>query len=258
MATRVAHEIHKHVGRITLVRPGAGNTIDLAFGNEFLDAVRAFESASAVRAIVMQAEGKNFCLGGDLKAVASSGSATGAYLQDLTADLHKGILCLMGLPAPVIVAIKGTAAGAGVGLVLAADLAIASRRSRFVTAYSGVGLTPDASCSFLLPRAVGYKRAMELFVTNRILDAEEALSWGLVNQVVSDESLADTANDLAEQIATGPLQAFGSIKRLMAQAEPGLAAHLDRERLSISVHGASDEGKEGIDAFLSKRPPQFI
>jgi 2-(1,2-epoxy-1,2-dihydrophenyl)acetyl-CoA isomerase len=257
MATRVAYEINNYIGRITLVRPIAGNAIDLAFGKEFLEAARSLKSSPDVRAVVMQAEGKNFCLGGDLRSIASSGDAIEAYLQDLTADLHQGMRYLIDMPAPVIVAVSGTAAGAGVGLVLAADLAIASRRSRFVTAYSGVGLTPDAGCSFLLPRAIGYKRAMELFVTNRILDAEEALSWGLVNQVVSDESLADAANVLAAQIAAGPLQAFGGIKRLMAQAEPGLGAHLDRERLSIAVHGASNEGKEGVDAFLNKRPPQF-
>jgi 2-(1,2-epoxy-1,2-dihydrophenyl)acetyl-CoA isomerase len=257
MPSRVAHEIHNHVGRLTFIRPVGGNTIDLEFGREFLRAARSLESSTDVRAVVMLAEGKNFCLGGDLKSIADSGSAVQTYLQDLTADLHEGMHCLINMQAPVIVAVNGTAAGAGVGLVLASDLAIAGRGSRFVMAYSGVGLTPDAGCSFMLPRAVGYKRAMELFVTNRVLDADDALAWGLVNQVVNDECLVSAANELAERIAIGPLQAFGGVKRLMAQAMPGLVEHFDRERLCIAARGASNEGKEGIDAFISKRAPRF-
>jgi 2-(1,2-epoxy-1,2-dihydrophenyl)acetyl-CoA isomerase len=168
------------------------------------------------------------------------------------------MLCLIALPAPVIVAVDGTAAGAGLGLVLAADLAIVTDRSRFVTAYVGVGLTPDAGCSFLLPRAVGYKRAMELFVTNRVLSAAEALAWGLVNQVVQHHILSAATNEMAQRIVSGPLSAFGGIKRLMGQAMPGLSAHFDRERSSIASHGGAEEGREGVQAFLNRRAPHFF
>jgi len=124
-------------------------------------------------------------------------------------------------------------------------------------AYTGVGLTPDAGCTFLLPRVVGYKRAMELFLTNRVLDAQQALDWGLVNQVVEDESLAETAAALAARLAAGPAGAFGAVKRLLAEAEPGFEAQLARESRSIASRGMTAEGREGIAAFLEKRAPRF-
>jgi 2-(1,2-epoxy-1,2-dihydrophenyl)acetyl-CoA isomerase len=153
--------------------------------------------------------------------------------------------------------VNGTAAGAGLGLVLAADLAIAARNSRFVSAYTGVALSPDAGCTFLLPRAVGYKRALELFLTNRVLDAQQALEWGIVNQVVDDEHLAEAAAALASKLAAGPLGAFGAVKRLLAEAQPGFEAQLGRESDSIAARGISAEGREGIAAFLEKRVPRF-
>lgn len=140
---------------------------------------------------------------------------------------------------------------------MAADLAIAGRSAKFTPAYTGVGLTPDAGCTFLLPRAVGYKRAMELMLTNRVLGAEEALDWGLVNQVVDDEKVDETAAALAARLASGPTGAFGRVKRLLAEAEPGLEAQLGRESRSIAACGAGAEGREGIAAFLEKRAARF-
>jgi 2-(1,2-epoxy-1,2-dihydrophenyl)acetyl-CoA isomerase len=142
-------------------------------------------------------------------------------------------------------------------LVLAADLAIAARSAKFAPAYTGVGLTPDAGCTFLLPRAVGYKRAMELFLTNRVLDAQQALNWGLVNQVVEDENLAEHAAALAARLAAGPVRAFGAVKRLLAEALPGFEVQLARESRSIAGRAMSSEGSEGIAAFLDKRAPTF-
>ena len=124
-------------------------------------------------------------------------------------------------------------------------------------AYTGVGLTPDAGCSFLLPRAVEHKRAMELLLTNRVLDAQQALDWGLVNQVVDDETLAQSAAALATRLAAGPVGAFGAVKRLLAEAEPAFEAQLARESHSISARGTTAEGREGIAAFLDNRTPHF-
>ena len=136
-------------------------------------------------------------------------------------------------------------------------LAIAGKSAKFTPAYTGVGLTPDAGCTFLLPRAVGYKRAMELFLTNRVLGAEEALEWGLVNQVVDDDRVQETAVALAARLASGPTGAFGGVKRLLAEAEPGLEGQLERESRAIAARGAGAEGREGIAAFLEKRAPRF-
>jgi 2-(1,2-epoxy-1,2-dihydrophenyl)acetyl-CoA isomerase len=256
-APTVRLEIRESVALLTLARPDAANTMNLEFGREFLAAVLAIEAAPTLRAVLLTGEGKNFCFGGDLKGMVTSGSEVRAYLSELTTNLHAGIALLTRLDAPVIAAVNGTAAGAGLGLVLAADLAIAARSAKFAPAYTGVGLTPDAGCTFLLPRAVGYKRAMELLLTNRVLDAQQALDWGLVNQVVEDESLAETAAALAARLAAGPVGAFGAVKRLLADAEPGFEAQLARESRSISSRGMTVEGREGIAAFLEKRAPRF-
>jgi 2-(1,2-epoxy-1,2-dihydrophenyl)acetyl-CoA isomerase len=143
------------------------------------------------------------------------------------------------------------------GLVLAADIAIAARSAKFAPAYTGVALTPDAGCTFLLPRAVGYKRAMELFLMNRVLDAQQALDWGLINQIVDDDKLAETAAALAARLAAGPAGAFGAVKRLVGEAG-GFEAQLARESRSIASRATTAEGREGIAAFLEKRPPRYL
>jgi len=139
-----------------------------------------------------------------------------------------------------------------------ADLAIAARSAKFASAYTGVGLTPDAGVSFLLPRAVGSKRAMQLLLVNRVLDAPTALEWGLVNEVVDDARLLETATALASQLAAGPVGAFGAVKRLLADSQPGLEAQLGREGRSIAARGISAEGREGISAFLEKRAARYV
>jgi 2-(1,2-epoxy-1,2-dihydrophenyl)acetyl-CoA isomerase len=164
---------------------------------------------------------------------------------------------LARMDAPLIAAVNGTAAGAGVGRVLAADLASAAQSAKVSLAYTGVGLTPDGATSFLLPRAVGHKRAMELLLTNRTLSADECLQWGLVNQVVADEELLAVAGKLAARLAAGPTRAFGDTKRLMLASAGGFEAQLALESQTIATRGASAEGKEGIGAFLEKRKPSY-
>jgi 2-(1,2-epoxy-1,2-dihydrophenyl)acetyl-CoA isomerase len=257
-AATIRLEVRDHVAHLSLVRAGAANTMNLQFGREFVAAAQTIRSDPAVRAVVMTGEGKNFCFGGDLKGMIASGADVGSFLSELTTNLHAGMTHLARMDAPVVVGVQGTAAGAGLGLVLAADLAIAGRSSKFAPAYTGVGLTPDAGCTFLLPRAIGYKRAMELLLTNRVLDAEQALDWGLINQVVDDDKIAQTAAALAARLAAGATGAFGGVKRLLGEAEPGLEGQLSRESLSITSRGATAEGREGIAAFLEKRAPRFL
>jgi 2-(1,2-epoxy-1,2-dihydrophenyl)acetyl-CoA isomerase len=138
-----------------------------------------------------------------------------------------------------------------------ADLAIAARSARFTAAYTGVGLTPDAGCTFLLPRMIGTRRTMEMLLTNRTLDAAEALEWGLINKVVEDDELAASAARLAERLSQGPQLAYGVVKRLLAESQPGYVEQMAREGAAISLQAASPEGAEGISAFLAKRAPRF-
>jgi 2-(1,2-epoxy-1,2-dihydrophenyl)acetyl-CoA isomerase len=162
------------------------------------------------------------------------------------------------MDAPVIAAVNGTAAGAGVGLVAMSDYAICAQGAKFALAYTGVGLTPDGSTSFFLPKVIGTKRAMELMLTNRPLSAEQALLWGLVNQVVADAVLLDETLAFAQKLALGPVRAFGKTKRLVAASSGALEAHLALESQMIARQGASAEGREGINAFLEKRQADYI
>jgi 2-(1,2-epoxy-1,2-dihydrophenyl)acetyl-CoA isomerase len=253
----VAVEVKDGIAHVTLARPDVANTMNLEFGHDILAAALKVEADPSVRAVVLTGSGKNFCFGGDLRGMVQSGGDVEGYLRELTTHLHAAIVHFTRMDAPVIAAVNGTAAGAGLGLALMADFTIAGTSSKFAPAYTGVGLTPDGSTTFLLGRAIGYKRAIELFLTNRVLSAEEALAWGLVNQVVPDEQLADAAGKLAQKLAAGPRGAFGLVKRLIADAEPGLEAQLAREGRTIARQGASAEGREGIAAFLEKRKPSW-
>lgn len=246
------------VALITLNRPDNANTLHLPMARELLTAAIRCAGDDSVRAVVLTGAGKHFCFGGDLRGMMSEGTDVEPYLLELTSILHAAISQFASMRAPVIAAINGTAAGAGIGLVAAADLAIAGQSSKFALAYTSVGLSPDLSCSFTLPRIVGLRRAMELILTNRTLTAEEALSWGLVNQVVADgELLLNTALELGNRLAAGPTEAFGQVKRLMAHSLPGLESQMALEGRTIAALATGAEGREGITAFLEKRKPKF-
>jgi 2-(1,2-epoxy-1,2-dihydrophenyl)acetyl-CoA isomerase len=158
----------------------------------------------------------------------------------------------------VVAAVQGSAAGAGMGFVGASDLVVAGESAKFVMAYTGVGLTPDGSSSWFLPRMVGLRRALELTFTNRVLSAAEALDWGLITQVVPDDQLLDEAGALATRLAAGPAQALAAAKRLLhTSLEETLETHLAREAEAISHASGTPEGVEGVAAFVEKRAPVF-
>src|SRR5579864_9581847 len=190
-APTVQVETRGAVALVTLNRPEAGNAINLQMAMDLLAAALTCARNTTVRAVVLSGAGRNFCFGGDLHAMASRDTAGDDYIRELTTYLHAAIAHFTRMDAPVIAAVNGSAAGAGVGLIAMADLALCARSSKFNLAYTGVGLTPDAGTSFLLPRAIGARRAMELVLLNRALSAVEALEWGLINQVVEDAQLLD-------------------------------------------------------------------
>jgi 2-(1,2-epoxy-1,2-dihydrophenyl)acetyl-CoA isomerase len=257
MEPTVKFEQADGVAWVTLNRPEAGNSINLQLGRDLLDAATRCRGSHDVRAVVITGAGKHFSFGGDLAAMSmNDGRAREAYLRELTVDLHAAMVGFSRLDAPVIAAVNGTAAGAAVGLVAMADLAIAAEGARFTLAYTGVGLTPDGSTSCLLPRILGQRRAMELVLTNRVLTAAEALDWGLVNQVVADAALLTGAGELAARLASGATGALGQAKRLL-RSEASFEAQLEDESRTIAAQSRTAEGVEGIAAFLEKRKPSF-
>jgi 2-(1,2-epoxy-1,2-dihydrophenyl)acetyl-CoA isomerase len=256
-APSVQVETRGTVALVTLNRPDSANTLNLQMAMDLLAAAMSCARSAAVRAVVLTGAGRHFCFGGDLRAMASRDTSGEDYIRELTTYLHAAISQFVRMDAPVVAAVNGTAAGAGVGLVAMADLAVCAHSSKFNLAYTKAGLTPDAGTTFLLPRMVGAKRAMELLLLNRTLAAEEAHEWGLVNEVVDDAQLLPRALEIAEQLAQGASSAFGATKRLLAQSLGTLESQMVLESETIAAHAVSAEGVEGIGAFLEKRPPQF-
>src|SRR6266436_5700903 len=190
-AASIEVETRGAVALVTLNRPESANTLNLQMAMDLLAAAMTCARNAAVRAVVLTGAGRHFCFGGDLRGMAARAGAGNDYVRELTTYLHSAISHFVRMDAPVIAAVNGTAAGAGVGLVTMADLAVCGASSRFKLAYSGVGLTPDGGTSFLLPRTIGIKRTMELVLLDRALTSAEALEWGLVNSVVEDAQVVD-------------------------------------------------------------------
>jgi len=255
-APTVQVETRGAVALVTLNRPDSGNALNLQMAMDLLAAAMTCGRNSAVRAVVLSGAGKHFCFGGDLRAFVARDTGDG-YIRELTTYLHAAISHFVRMDAPVVAAVNGTAAGAGVGLVTMADLALCARSSKFNLAYTNAGLTPDAGTTFLLPRTLGVKRAMELLLLNRTLPAQAALDWGLVNEVVADEQLLTRAVEIAEQLAQGASGAYGATKRLVAHSLGALEAQMVLESETIAAHAVGREGTEGVSAFLEKRKPQF-
>jgi 2-(1,2-epoxy-1,2-dihydrophenyl)acetyl-CoA isomerase len=248
------------VARLELHRPDAANAIDLELATELHQAARALAADDSVRVVLLTGAGARFCGGGDVGSFAHADPAElPGLLADITAHLHPAVEQLVALDAPVVAAVQGSAAGAGFGLVLAADMVVAARSAKFVMAYTGIGLSPDGSSSWFLPRVVGLRRAEELTLTNRVLTAEEAQAWGVVTTVVDDDGLSEAADDLVTRLAAGPTLAYGRAARLLrASAERDLPSHLAVERAALTSSGGTADAAEGVRAFREKRPPKFL
>jgi len=246
------------VAHLTLNRPDAANAINLELGQELYDAALRCDEDAAVRAVLISATGKMFCGGGDLKSFAAMKDDLPAHLKLLTHYIHGAVSLFGRMDPPVITAVHGSAAGGGLGLVFGADLVIAGESARLTMAYTRAALSPDASTSFFLPRLVGLGRALDLTLTNRVLSAREALELGIVSRVVPDAELPAAAEALARQMADGPTRAFGAAKRLLRDSfNDTLETHLQAEARTIAERSRSAESREGIAAFLEKRPPRY-
>jgi 2-(1,2-epoxy-1,2-dihydrophenyl)acetyl-CoA isomerase len=211
-----------------------------------------------VGAVLLAGEGPHFCTGADVGTLAATGAAEDprSAVRELAEELHELVRALVEVPVPVVAAVRGWAAGAGMSLVLAADIAVAGVSTRLRPAYPAIGLTPDGGLSWTLPRAVGAARALYILLTDRVLDADEALALGLVALVVPDDEVAAEADGLAQRLADGPTRALGRTKRLV-RADGGLDAHLDAEADAIAESVVDPEGREGVAAFRERRVPRF-
>lgn len=246
------------LGQITLNRPEAVNAIDLTLARELLDATVRCDHDDDVRAVLLTGRGKMFCAGGDLHAMARQGDRLPAGLKELTTYLHAAIASMVRMEKPLVVAVNGAAAGAGMSLAACGDIVIAAESATFTMAYTAAGLVPDGSSTWSLPRLIGLRRTQELVLTNRRLTAQEALDWGLVTAVAPDGAVMEEALARAQVLAQGPTRAFGIAKRLLAESfTNGLETQMEMEGRAIAQAAATADGREGIAAFLEKRRPRF-
>ncbi|MFC4022312.1 enoyl-CoA hydratase/isomerase family protein [Oceanobacillus longus] len=250
--------VKNDVGMVTLNRPNKGNAINLQMAKELMNIALECSENEKIRAVVITGAGSTFSVGGDLKSFSEQGEEISSHLKHVTTYLHQAVSIFTRMEKPFIGAVNGAAAGAGMGLVLACDLAYASEKAKFVMAYNRVGLTPDGSGSYFLPRVVGMKRALELMYTNKQLSALEAKEWGIINDTHPDESLFEEVVQLAEKLANGPVNAYGQTKKLFYHSlQETLESQMQLESLSLAERATSKEGKEGISAFLEKREADF-
>ncbi len=256
--TTLEFNVRDGVAHVTLNRPEAGNALNLELGQELLRAVLRCDEDPEVRAVLISGAGGMFCVGGDLKSFSDQGEHLPHHLKEVTTYLHAAVARMARMDPPVVAAVHGAAAGAGMSLACACDLVVAAESTRFTMSYSNAGLTPDGSSTYYLPRLVGLRRATELTLTNRRLSAQEAMEWGLVTRVVPDEDLSEEATALASQLAAGATKALGAAKRLLQSGwTETLETQMEHETQTIAEMARTADAREGISAFLEKRPAEF-
>lgn len=248
------------VAVLTLNRPDALNALTVAMGNEFLSGLAEARTKGA-RAIVLTGAGRAFCAGGDLREMQTIAQKEGrveAFFDEPLNLLHDCIRAIRKTPLPVIAAVNGFASGAGCNLALACDLVVAGESAKFNEAFIKIGLTPDCGGTFILPRLIGWKRAAEMLMTGDVIEAKQAAEIGMINRAVADEELMSEALALAVRLANAPTAAIGRIKQLLDQgAAKDYDAQLDLEHSAQIQSGQSVDFKEGVAAFMEKRPPRF-
>jgi 2-(1,2-epoxy-1,2-dihydrophenyl)acetyl-CoA isomerase len=254
----LTYERNAGVAKITLNRPDAGNAVNLDLAKDLMHAVMRCDEDPNARALILAAAGKAFCFGGDLKSFSGQKDDLPIHLKETTTYLHAAVSRMTRMDAPVVAAVNGPAAGAGMSLACACDVVLAAESARFTMAYTAVALTPDGSSTYFLPRIVGLKRALELTLTNRSLTAAEAHDWGIVTKVVPDADLLDEAQSIAARFAAGPTQSLGAAKRLLHTGwTETLETQMESETQAIAAIAKTADAKEGITAFLEKRKPAF-
>ena len=247
-------DIADSVATITLDRPDSLNALNATMRRELLTALKAVARDASVRAVILTGSGRGFCAGADLR----GGDAERDFRRVLTDEYNPLVTAIRELPKPVIAAVNGVAAGAGVSLALACDLVFAAEEARFIQAFVKIGLVPDSGSTRTLVRALGRHRAAQLIFTGDPLPALEAAAAGLVAEVVPLDELEATVQAAARRLAGAPTRAIGLAKRAINHAEEaGLAESLAHEAALQEIAGRTEDHAEGVAAFLERRKPRF-
>jgi 2-(1,2-epoxy-1,2-dihydrophenyl)acetyl-CoA isomerase len=258
MPTALLLEYRDNVAVFTLNRPQRANVLDLEMSAALIAAIETVARDQSVRAVLLQARGRQFCGGGDITDFADSLDTLGDLLDQHIPPLHRAIHQLATLPVPVISALNGPIGGGGIGLALCADIVIAAESMKLRGGYSAIGLTPDVGSSWFLARRIGAARTKEIFFTNEPLSAHQCLALGIVSRVCPDAELSEDAFALATSLARSATGSLARIKLLVdGAADRSLQEQLDLEHRCMVDSGCSAEAAEGVKAFMQKRAPRF-
>ncbi|MGW0531752.1 2-cyclohexenylcarbonyl CoA isomerase [Streptomyces sp. NPDC003032] len=264
MADSVLYEVSDGLATITINRPEAMNAMNTEAKVALREAVRAAAADAAVRAVLLTATGRAFCVGQDLKEhigflAADREAGTGQTMSTVKEHYNPIVRTLTGMPKPVVAGVNGVAAGAGLGFALAADYRVVADTARFNTSFAGVALTADSGVSWTLPRVVGPGRAADLLLFPRNITAQEAYDLGIANKVVPSDELAAEAVKVARTLAEGPTLAYAALKESLGYAaEHSLDDALDKEEELQGRAGASQDHSIAVQAFIAKEKPKYL
>jgi 2-(1,2-epoxy-1,2-dihydrophenyl)acetyl-CoA isomerase len=245
------------IAKLTLNRPEASNGMNIELIQALHRAILLCHRDPRVRVVLLRGNGANFCAGGDVREFASMGEGLGDFLKEVTSYLQMAIGAMVRLDAIVVTAVHGYAAGGGgLGLVCASDFVLAGASARFLAGATRVGMAPDGGASVVLPKLIGFRRAMEILISNRIVDAQEAADIGLVTRTVSDDQLDKEALELAVTLARGAPLAQSATKRLLWNGI-GVETCLPEEARTVSSLSATADAREGLAAVIERRKPNF-
>ncbi len=250
----------EHRGRVlrcTVSTADKGSSLNGDALAQAVAAINAIRNGDDTGCILLVGAGPNFCTGGDVRSFAAA-EDVGELVGAAATAFHTFLLALTEAPVPVVAAVHGWAAGAGMSIACAVDLVVGGPGTQLRPAYPALGFSPDGGMSWTLPRIVGTGRARDILLTDRVLDGRTAHELGLIARLVADEDIASHALELATTLADGPTGALGAIKGLLRDGHHrGLAEHLPAEAESIAERARSAEGQEGVQAFAQRRSPHF-
>lgn len=257
-------EVEGPVCRVVMNRPKSLNALNLELMDTMAVVMRNISNDDSIRCVVLSGAGDHFMAGGDIKHFGARLEAVPdrtAFRHEIEAMIngfHETVIHMRAMPKPIIASVRGAVAGAGVSIMLACDLVVATESSFYTLAYSHLGTSPDGGSTFSLPRATGMKRAMEIALLGDRFDVVTAERWGLVNRVVADDELDTETETLAARLAAGPTHAYAHTKALMNESLSNtLHQQLDAEALAFADCAVTDDFNEGVTAFNAKRKPEF-
>ena len=254
----IKYEVRAGVAHVRFARPEGANAVNPTFARSLREVMLAIEFDDSVKAVSVTADGAVFCAGGDLKLFHAAGAGLPKLAADMLIDFHAAIYKMNRTPKPFVAGVRGAAGGAGLSLVSAFDLVVCGQSAKFSMAYTRAGVTPDGTSSYFLARHIGLRRMLDLTLTNRVLSAQEAEQWGLINRVVPDDQVDQATAELASQLANGPSWALGQAKRIIYSGyDMPLEQAAELEGVTITTAMGRRDGREGIAAFVEKRRPKF-